>query len=207
MFKWLCLAVAVIFLVVLGWMVNDIRLQVRQTSHVVHDTGQTVNEHLPIIVEKSRTSTDLVAEHLPAIIETTRTTTETLAELAEDIRQLKELLGVAHTARDQNLVAYADSVLKSIEASGGTMGLKKSLGGSGLKHPVPAREWAVGARKEAVYLTVVAKSKKELVTRLANNWLGSPWYIQVEGKDPVKLLDWLKLHHAATEELWGEKAT
>ena len=207
MFKWLCLAVAVIFLVVLGWMVNDIRLQVRQTSHVVHDTGQTVNEHLPIIVEKSRTSTDLVAEHLPAIIETTRTTTETLAELAEDIRQLKELLGVAHTARDQNLVAYADSVLKSIEAAGGTIGLKKSLGGSGLKHPLPAKEWAVGARKEAVYLTVVAKSKKDLVTRLANNWLGSPWYLQVEGKEPVKLLDWLEVHHAATKELWTEKAT
>jgi hypothetical protein len=207
MFKWLCLAVAVIFLVVLGWMVNDIRLQVRQSSQMVQDTGRTVNEHLPIIVEKSRASTDLVAEHLPTIVEKTCATTETLAELTEDIRQLKELLGVAHTARDQNLVAYADSVLKSIEASGGTMGLKKSLGGSGLKHPVPAREWAVGARKEAVYLTVVAKSKKELVTRLANNWLGSPWYIQVEGKDPVKLLDWLKLHHAATEELWGEKAT
>src|SRR5262249_44371972 len=141
MFKWLCLAVTVIFLVVLGWMVNDIRLQVRQASQMIQDTGQMVNEHLPIIVEKSRTSTDLVAEHLPAIIETTRTTTETLAELAEDIRQLKELLGVAHTARDQNLVAFADSVLKSIEAAGGTIGLKKSLGGGGLKHPLPAKEW------------------------------------------------------------------
>jgi len=166
-----------------------------------------VNEHLPIIVEKSRTSADIIAENLPTIVEKTRTTTETLAELAEDIRQIKELLGVAHSARDQNLVAYADSVLKSIEASGGSIGLKKSLGGSGLKQPLPAKEWAVGARKEAVYLTVVAKSKKELVTRLANNWLGSPWYIQIEGREPVKLLDWLKVHHAATKELWSEKAT
>ena len=207
MFKWLCLTVAVIFLVVLGWMVNDIRLQVRQSSQMVQDTGQTVNEHLPIIVEKSRTSTDIVAEHLPTIVEKTRTTTETLAELAEDVRQVKELLGVAHTARDQNLVAYADSVLKSIETSGGTIGLKKSLGGSGLKQSLPAKEWAVGARKEAVYLTVVTKSKKDLVTRLADNWLGSPWYIQIEGKEPVKLLDWLKVHHAATKELWSEKTT
>jgi hypothetical protein len=189
MFKWLCLATGIIFLVVVGWMINDIRLQVHHSSQMVHEVGHTVNEHLPTIVEKSRTAT------------------ETLAELAEDIRQLKELVGVSHTARDQNLVAYADSVLKSIEASGGTIGLKKSLGGSELKHALPAKEWAVGARKEAVYLTVVTKSKKELVTRLANNWLGTPWYIQLEGKEAVKLLDWLKAHHAATKELMSEKPT
>jgi hypothetical protein len=45
------------------------------------------------------------------------------------------------------------------------------------------------------------------VTRLANNWLGSPWYVQIEGKEPVKLLDWLKVHHAATKDLWIEKAS
>ena len=33
------------------------------------------------------------------------------------------------------------------------------------------------------------------------------WYIQIEGREPVKLLDWLKVHHAPTKELWSEKAT
>jgi hypothetical protein len=106
----------------------------------------------------------------------------------------------------RSIQLLADSVLKTIEASGGIIGLKKTLGGSGLKQSSPAREWSVAARKEAVYLTVVAKSKRELVMRLADNWLGSPWYIQIEGKEPAKLLDWLKMHHAATRELWSEKA-
>jgi hypothetical protein len=35
MFKWLCLAVAAAFLAVATWMLNDIRLQVRQSSAVV----------------------------------------------------------------------------------------------------------------------------------------------------------------------------
>jgi hypothetical protein len=201
MFKWICLAVAVSALTVLAWLVNDVRLHIRQSSQVVHATGQTVNEHLPTIVDRTRRTTDTVAEHLPEIVAKARQSTETLAELAEDIRQLKELAGVSNTTRDKNLVAYADSVLDCIEASGGTIGLKKTFGGSGLRNTLPVKEWVVAARKEALFLTVVAKSKKELVTRLADSKFGSPWQIQVGGQEPVTLLDWLKANHAATKEL------
>jgi hypothetical protein len=201
MFKWICLIAAVIFLTVLAWLVNDVRLQIRQSSQVVHATGQTINEHLPTIVDKTRKTTDTLAEHLPEIVEKTRKSTETLAELAEDIRQLKELAGVTNTARDKNLVAYADSVLDGIETSGGTIGLKKTFGGSGLKNTLPAKEWVVAARREALFLTAVAKSKKELITRLAENKFGSPWYIQFGDKQPVTLLDWLKANDAATADL------
>lgn len=204
MFKWVCLAVAVVFLAVLSWMLNDIRLEVRQSAEAVRASTAAVNEHLPAVVDRTRKATDTIADHLPAIVEKTQVTSETLAELAEDVRQLKELLGVTHTARDKNLVAYADSVLKRVEASAATVGLKKTLG-SGLKNPLPAKEWAAGARKEAVYLTIVAKSKKELAIRLASNWMGSPWYIQVEGQEPVKLLDWLKAQHAETREALAAK--
>lgn len=199
MFKWLCLVVAVIFLTVLTWMVNDMRLQVRQSGQVVHATGQTVNDHLPTIVDKTRKTTDTVAEHLPEIVEKSRTFTETMAELAGDIRQLKELAGVSNAARDKNLVAYADSVLDYIEASGGTIGLKK-IGGGGLKNALPAKDWCVAARKEALVLTVVAKSKTDLLKRLTENKFGSPWYIQVGGQDPVNLLSWLSANHAATKD-------
>lgn len=201
MFKWICLAVAVIFLMVLLWLVNDVRMQIRESSQVVHATGQSINDHLPTIVDKTRKTTDTVAENLPEIVEKTRKATETMAELAEDIRQLKELAGVSSSARDKNLVAYAESVLECIEASGGTIGLKRPLGGSGLKNPLPAREWSVAARKEALYLTVVAKSKKELLRRLTENKFGSPWYLQVGGQEPVTLLDWLRANHAATRDL------
>lgn len=201
MFKWACLAVATLFLSLLTWLINDVRLQIRQTSQTVLTTGQTVNEHLPTIVDRTRKTTDTVAENLPEIVEKTRKSTETLAELSEDIRQMKELAGVANTARDKNLVAYADSVLDRIEASGGTIGLKKTLGGNGLKSAVPAREWVVAARKEALVLTALARSKKELVSRLAVNKFGSPWQFQEPGKEPLPLIDWLRVNHPPTRDL------
>jgi hypothetical protein len=201
MFKWICLAVAVVFLAVLAWLVNDLRLEIRRSSQIVQTAGQTINEQLPTIVDKTRRTTDTLAEQLPEIVDKTRATTETLAELAEDIRQLKELAGVSTQARDKSLVAYANSVLDSIEASGGTIGLKKGFGAKGLKNPVPAREWVVGARKEAVLLTILANSKAEFTTRLTRNKFHSPWYIQIGDQEPVPLLDWLKTHHPATRDL------
>ena len=199
-FKWLCLLVAIVFLVVLGWMVNDIRLQVRGSVQTVQTAGATINKELPSIVEKSKKSTDVIAEHLPEIVDKTRQTTETLAELAQDIRQLKELAGVSSTARDKTLVAFADSVLDAIERSGGKVGLKKTFG-NGLKSELPAKEWVVGARKEALLLTVLAKSKGELLERLTHNKFGSAWYLQMADAEPVTLLDWLRQQHPASREL------
>ena len=201
MFKWTCLAVAVVFLAVLGWLVNDFRLEIRRSGQMVQAAGQTINEHLPAIVDKTKRTTDTLAEQLPEIVEKTRATTETLAELAEDIRQLKELAGVSAVARDKNLVAYATSALDRIESSGGTIGLKKAFGTKWLKNPVPAREWVVGARKEAVVLTILANSKSEFATRLTRNKFHSPWYIQIGDNEPMSLLDWLKANHQATKEL------
>src|SRR5215510_1037258 len=155
MFRWACLAVGVVFLTLLTWMVNDVRLHVRRSGETVQTTGETINEHLPEIVNKVDTTVD------------------TLAELATDIRQLKELAGVTNSPRNQNLVAYANSVVSLIERSGGTIGLKKKLGGKGLKNESSAKEWAAGARKEALFLAILARSKKDLVTRLAKNKFGS----------------------------------
>src|SRR5215213_620157 len=176
------------FLSVVVWMLNDIRMETRRSVQTFQATGQTVNEHLPEIVEKSRA------------------TTETVAELAADVRQLKELAGMSGAARDQNLVAYADGVLDAVEQSGGTIGLKKLLGGSGLKDTLPAREWVAGARKEAVLLTVVAHSRRELATRLGKNKFGSPWYIQVGSAEPVPLLDWLRANHLPSTDVLAEKS-
>src|SRR5260370_42390638 len=104
MFKWTCLAVAIFFLAILSWLISDLRLEIRRSGEVVHAAGETINENLPAIVEK------------------TRATTETLADLAADIRQLKELAGVSASVRDKNLVTYATSVLDSIDASCGPIG-------------------------------------------------------------------------------------
>jgi hypothetical protein len=219
MFKWICLGVAVVFLSLVVWMINDIRLEVHRSTAVVRTTGESVNENLPAILEKSRQttnalsnnlpevvekvrkSTDTISKNLPTMVERIDKTTEVLAELAEDIRQLKELAGVTTKERDKSLVAYGISVLKKIETSGGIIGLKKKTFGSGLKNTKPAAEWAVGARKEALFLALLVKSKKEMLTRLAKNKFGSNWYIQFPDKDPVPLLDWLRENHPESKDL------
>jgi hypothetical protein len=201
MFKWICLAVAVIFLSVLAWMLNDMRLELRRSSEMLHTTGKTINEHLPAIVDKTRKTTDSLAEHLPEIAQKLRTTTTTVAELTEDIRQLRELVGLASgQKRDDGLVAYANSVLGTLEMSGGVIGLKK-LSGRGLKNPVPAKEWVVGARREALVLSFLVRSKTEMLTRLGKNKFGFNWYLQVADGEPVTLIDWLKANHPPTQEL------
>lgn len=218
MFKWLCLGVTVVFLVAVGWMLNDIRLQVRDSATRVRTAGDNINEHLPEVVAKSkettqalskhlpevvekvRHSTDTIAQHLPELLERANKATEVIGELAEDIRQLKELAGLTNTRRDENLVAYANGVMKRIETSGGAIGTKKVVG-RGLKNPQPATEWSVSARKEALILAILVKSKKEMATKLAKTKLGTNWYIEIPEKDPVTLLDWLKQNHEETRSL------
>jgi hypothetical protein len=218
MFKWVCLAAAVLFLVVATWMLNDLRLEIRRSAEQLQTTAQALHEHLPTIVERTRKATDVLAEHLPALVEkskkTTDTlaehlpdivtkvhkTTETLADLAEDINQIKKLAGIQNATRDKNLVGFADSVLATIEASGGAIGLKAPR--AGLIKRKPARDWAASARLEAVYLTATRSSKKDVVLGLAKNIVGLNWYIQLDGKEAVPLLDWLKTNHAETRELF-----
>jgi len=217
-FRWACLAVAAAFLGVAAWILNDVRLQVRHSADLVREAATTVNKDLPDLVAKSRQTTEVVAtnlpevvakvkaatdtvsESLPEVVDRVDRTTEVVAELAEDIRQLKELAGLTSGKRDEGLVAYANSLLKKIESSGGTIGVKK-LTGRGLKNTQPAAEWAAGARKEAVLLTILAKSKKEMLTRLGKTKLGLNWYIELPSKDPVPLIDWLRETHAETKAL------
>lgn len=219
MFKWVCLGVAAVFLGLLTWMINDMRLQVRRSAELVTTAGQTINENLPAIVDRSRQTTDLVAknlpkvldrvnevtgtvsENLPEIVDRVDRTTEVLAELSEDIRQLKELAGISSNKRDENLVTYANGLLRVIEKSGGQIGVKKVVG-SGLKNTSSAQEWAVSARKEALFLTLLVKSRKEMLTRLGKTKLGLNWYMELPGKSPVPLIDWLKEHHPETKSLF-----
>jgi hypothetical protein len=67
---------------------------------------------------------------------------------------------------------------------------------------MPAAEWVVGARQEALLRTTVlrAKSRQEILEHLCNSWRGSDWYIQLEGEEPQKLIDWLRANHPATRE-------
>lgn len=218
MFKWVCLGVAAGFLAVFLWMVNDLRLQVRATAERVRTVSDRVTEDLPPLVERTREttgvlsaslpkvvervnhSTEVVAANLPKTIEQVNRTTEVVAELAEDIRQLKELLGVQATVRDKSLVAYANNSLTLVEKSGGTIGTKKVVG-KGLKGTRPAAEWAASARKEAFFLALLGRSRKELLHSLTRTKLGAAWMIELPGKEPLPLLDWLKANDPETRKI------
>lgn len=160
----LAFVVFVVIAGVLGWLLNDLRLQ-------LHETAETVNAKLPSILEKTETSA------------------RALAELSEDVRQLRDLAGAAGP-RDASLAAYADAILDKLEATDATIGTKGRLSGN-LSDVLPSKEWVAAARKEAVWLTFRAKSKDELLTRLSATKFGSEWHIQPEGAESVPLRQWI----------------
>ena len=168
---WAYHALAIVALVVLIFLLNDLRSEFRRT-------GQTVNQHLPEILEKTRTST------------------ETLAQLSADIRQLRDLAG-ATDARDATLAKYADELLDRIESADAQIGVEAIIG-SGLKEARPAKEWTADARKEGLYLALTASSRQELLERLTKTKFGRDWLIQEGKASPVKLSDWLSAKLPAT---------
>src|SRR5262245_55284458 len=118
MFKWCCLAVAAGFLGFVGWVLNDVRLEVRSTSATINRAGQTLNENLPDILEKTRKATDALGDDLPDVVEKSKAVTDTLAETAADLRNLKEVLVRLKQDRDPELVKYGQSVLDAVAESG-----------------------------------------------------------------------------------------
>jgi hypothetical protein len=209
-FRWACLGVAVAFLAALLWMVNDMRVQVRRGSETVQRAGPalaklesasaTVNDKLPAIVDRTQKTSETVAAHLPMVVERIDTTTETLAELAEDIRQLKQLAGLTGKPRDEGLVAYANSLLNAIAATKGVVGTRKVIG-KGLTGTRPAAEWVVAARREALFQVLFVSSKKEMLDRLTKTKLGWSWYLELPGKPAVPLADWARANHAESKDL------
>lgn len=200
MFKWACFGLASFFVLGCLAILNDIRLQVRASSRPIVEVGELLETHLPPLVETTRQNADRIATHLPEVVDRTRSAAEVLGELAEDIRQLKELAGLTQNPRDKNLIAYTDSLLKRIEAAGGVIGVSKNVGG-GIKNTVPVTEWLSGARKEALFLTLLVRSKKEMAQRLCRTKLGFHWWIQPPGQEPTRLVDWLRANHPETGQL------
>ncbi len=174
MFKWVCLVVAVLAVTATGWMLNDLRVELQKTVKTLNDS-------------------------LPEILENTTKGSETLAVLSEDLKQLRDLVGLSANPRDKSLVAYADSVLDFIESQDAQIGLKKKVFGGGLKSAVPTNEWVVSARKEALWLIFRAKSRDEFLRRLCENKFGTKWFIEFSGGQPVALIEFLSENHPDTK--------
>src|SRR5205823_4927456 len=86
-FKWVCLLVAVVALSVFGWMLNDMRLQVRgvteradkQLDRTDRLTKQ-LDEHLPKLLAESERAAQTVETHLPVILADAETAADRLAQ-------------------------------------------------------------------------------------------------------------------------------
>jgi hypothetical protein len=98
------------------------------------------------------------------------------------------------------VVAYAESVLQKIGSSGGVIGVKKNIG-KGLKNTRPAAEWVEAERREAALMAVLGRSKKQMLQAIVTTKLGFNWYIQLPGKPPITLLDWLRENHEETKAM------
>lgn len=168
-FRWACFGLAVVAIAVLLWMVNDMRGELKRTN-------DTVNRHLPQILDNAKVATD------------------TMARLSKDIESLRDLAGLTAPS-DRSLALYADSVLDFLDAQTGQVGLEKKLG-SGLKDLVPVADWVRETRREALWLTFRASSKVELLDRLCTNKFGSKWIYAPAAGTPVPLVDFLRQQHA-----------
>ena len=173
-FKWSCFGLAAGVCAVLLFLLNDMRVQIRRTN-------ETVNAHLPQILANVNTAT------------------QTLAAVSKDINSFRDLAGLVDTPQDRSLVVYADSILDFLEQqTTGQIGLTK-LVGKGLKDVVSAADWARDSRKEALWLTFRASTKKELLERIGKNKFGSDFYFTAPGIEPMTLMDFLKNNHPASK--------
>jgi hypothetical protein len=170
-YKWSCFGLAAVVCAVLLYLLDDMRREIRRTN-------ETVNAHLPQILANVSTATT------------------TLADVSKDINAFRDLAGLAGSAgQDRSLVVYADSVLDFLEQQPqGQIGLSK-LVGKGLKDVITSAEWARDTRKEALWLTFRASTKKELLDRIGKNKFGSDWYFTAPGIEPMTLIEFLRLYH------------
>ncbi len=176
-FKWSCFGLAAIVCAVLLYLLDDTRKEIRRTNEAVN-------------------------AHLPQILANVNVATATLADVSKDINAFRDLAGLTGGGvQDRSLVVYADGILDFLEQQPqGQIGLSKIVG-KGLKDVITSAEWARDSRKEALWLTFRASTKKELLERLGKNKFGSDWYFTAPGIEPMPLIEFLRLNHTASKGL------
>jgi hypothetical protein len=66
---------------------------------------------------------------------------------------------------------------------------------------VPAKQWAAAAQKDAQFLSLVAKTKEDVLHGLARTGSIAPLHIQVGDQPPRLLADWIKELHPDSKDL------
>jgi hypothetical protein len=199
MFKWICLALAVVFGLAILALVYDLK----------RDLTLSMEKGQEAVVEANKAVATVNAQ-LPEIVTEVKKGTETLSELAEDVALMKRVAGIENSASDRGvrgLVTYADElqhVLAEQTAERQGVILIEEIFGSDLKQTATAEEFLVGLHKEMVTLILpLAKSKEEVLYRACTSSppRRKPFYLQFPGAEPVLLESYLREHHPASAAL------
>jgi hypothetical protein len=213
MFRWVCLLVAVAALSAYGWMLNDVRLDVKRLTERAEKqlpailtqaeqvTGQ-LDRQLPRLLAQTQQATGTINTYLPILLTRSEVAVDNLIDLSDNFKQYKGLMGIVHVAnQNKGLFSYGTSILNFLDGSDATIGVKKPGPDGGLKRALPAREWAKGARKDAHFLSLVATSKSNMLHGLARTRSAAPLYVQVGSAAPRLLADWLKEVHPESKDV------
>ena len=213
MFKWICLLVAVVALSAFGWMLNDIRLEVRRVAdkadqqlpkiltQVEQVTGQ-LDQRLPKILTEAEQIGSTTNKQLPSLLARTEAAVDNLAALSEDMRHYQGLLGTVHAAaQDKDLLAYGGSLLNLIGGQQAIIGVKKSPTEPKLQQALPAKEWAKASKKQVQFLSVAAGSRAEVLHALTRSKSAAPLFVQLKDQAPRLLFDWIKEMHLVSKDL------
>jgi hypothetical protein len=226
-FKWICLLVAVVALAAYGWMLNDVRLEVKSLAPSVaqltvktedlvdkmdknlptlithaEKTSTQIDRHLPRILNQTETAAATINTNLPPLLNRTEVGLDNLIDLSDSFKQYKGLMGIVHAAsQNKGLFSYGSSILGFLGGSNATIGLKKPGPEGGLKQPMAAKDWAAFAMKDNHFLSLVAKSKEDMLHGLARTNTAAPLHIQVGNQPPRPLADWLKETHPESKDV------
>lgn len=204
MFKWSCFSAAVVFGIVLLFLIVDLK---RDVTRSLDKANEAVGQANSAVV--------VVNERLPEMIGEVKAGTTTLAGLAEDVELIKSLAGLNAEQSKQGfrgLATYADEVQRVLvsETEGkGVIVMKEKLIGSKLEKVESMEEFLVGLSKEMVTLVLFAKSKQEILHRAAHSGppFRKPYYLRFPDEKPVLLEEFLRTKHEESKGLpsFGEE--
>jgi hypothetical protein len=191
MFKWTCLALAVVFGIALLVMIADLKHDVTASIANANDAVVTVNQRLPEMISEVKTGT------------------ETLAGLADDVELIKSLAGISAEQSDRGvrgLANYADEIQKILARKIGGKGvevMKERVIGKKLEVFETADEFLVGLSKEMVTLVLFAKSKEEILDRACHSRRPrrTPFFLKFSNEEPILMEEFIRQHHPESAEL------
>jgi hypothetical protein len=184
--------------------VKELRPKVEKLAVTAEDVAQKVDKHLPKILAESEQAGKTINTNLPPLVKRSEdvlarseTAEDTLIDLSENFKLYRDVMGAAHAgSQNKSLFAYGTSILNLVgRQPNAKIGVKRPGANEPLRQPVPAKEWASAAQKDAYLLSLGAKTKEDVLAGLARSRSPAPLHIQFGSQLPRLLGDWIREMH------------